>query len=117
AGPCVIVQLRTKDKDGYESAQVAFAEPGAGRLVNKPMRGHYEKAKVPPARMLREFRVLGDAKVGETVLASIFEPKEVVDIIGTSKGHGFTGVMARHHFSGGAASHGSMFHRAPGSVG
>lgn len=117
AGPCVIVQIRSKEKDGYEAAQVGFVEPGAGKRVNKPVRGHFDKAKVPPARMLREFRVSGDAKVGETVLASMFSPNDVVDVVGVSKGHGFTGVMARHNFSGGGASHGSMFHRAPGSVG
>lgn len=117
AGPCVIVQLRAKDPDGYEAAQVGYVEPGAGRRANKPIRGHYEKAKVPPARLLREFRVTSDAKVGETVLASIFSPNEYVDVRGVSKGHGFTGVIARHGFSGGGASHGSMFHRAPGSVG
>jgi large subunit ribosomal protein L3 len=116
-GPCVIVQLRSKERDGYESAQVGFVEPGGGRRVNKPIRGHYEKSKVPPQRMLREFKVTGEAKVGETVLASIFSPNEYVDIVGSSKGHGFTGVMVRHNFSGGAASHGSMFHRAPGSIG
>lgn len=117
AGPCVIVQLRTVDKDGYESAQVGFVEPGGGRRVNKPVRGHFEKAKVPPARMLREFKAVGEAKVGETVLASIFSTDDVVDVAGISKGHGFTGVIARHGFSGGAATHGSMFHRAPGSIG
>ena len=118
AGPCVIVQLRSKTKDGYEAAQVGFVEKGGGRLLNKPVRGHFEKAKVPPARMLKEFNVVeGEAKVGDQVLASIFSPAEYVDVVGISKGHGFTGVMARHNFSGGAGSHGSMFHRAPGSVG
>ena len=118
AGPCVIVQLRTKERDGYESAQVGFVEGTGRRGVNKPVAGHFEKAKVPPTRLLREFRISGEgAKVGETVLASIFSPQDVVDVTGISKGHGFTGVIARHHFSGGAASHGSMFHRAPGSVG
>lgn len=117
AGPCVIVQLRSKERDHYESAQVGFVEKGAGRTVNKPMRGHFEKAKVPPTRMLREFRIEGEAKVGDTVVASIFALNEAVDIVGLSKGHGFTGVIKRHGFSGGAATHGSMFHRAPGSIG
>ena len=119
AGPCVIVQLRSKETDGYESAQVGLVEKGAGRTVNKPTRGHFEKAKVPPTRKLREFKVDkgAEAKIGDTVVASIFSPNDQVDIIGLSKGHGFTGVMARHNFSGGAASHGSMFHRAPGSIG
>src|SRR5262245_16441583 len=119
AGPCVIVQLRSKERDRYESAQVGLVEKGAGRTVNKPLGGHFEKAKVPPTRMLREFKLEkgGEAKVGDTVAASIFSPNDQVDIVGLSKGHGFTGVMARHNFSGGAASHGSMFHRAPGSIG
>jgi large subunit ribosomal protein L3 len=118
AGPCVIVQLRSKEHDRYESAQVGLVEKGAGRNVNKPIRGHFEKAKVPPTRVLREFKLeKAEAKVGDTVVASIFAPNDQVDVVGLSKGHGFTGVMARHNFSGGAASHGSMFHRAPGSIG
>ena len=117
AGPCVIVQLRGKEREGYEAAQVGFVEPRARKTANKPLAGHYGKAKVPPTRILREFRLAGEAKIGETVLASIFSPEDRVDVRGITKGHGFTGVMARHHFSGGAASHGSMFHRAPGSVG
>jgi len=117
AGPCVIVQLRSKERDHYESAQVGFVEKGGGRTVNKPIRGHFDKAKVPPTRVLREFLIDGEAKVGDTVAASMFALNDAVDIVGHSKGHGFTGVMARHGFSGGAASHGSMFHRAPGSIG
>lgn len=117
AGPCVIVQLKSKERNGYEAAQVGFVEPGKRKHTTKPFAGQFEKAKVPPTRMLREFRTQGEAKVGETVLASIFAPDDHVDIIGITKGHGFTGVMKRHGFSGGAASHGSMFHRAPGSIG
>jgi large subunit ribosomal protein L3 len=117
AGPCVIVQLRTREREGYDAAQVGFVDPAGRRRLNRPIKGHFEKAKVPPTRILREFRLEGEAKVGETVLASIFSPKDRVDVVGITKGHGFTGVMARHNFSGGAASHGSMFHRAPGSIG
>jgi large subunit ribosomal protein L3 len=117
AGPCVVVQLRAKSKSGKDTVQVGFVEPGGRRRINKPERGHFEKAKVPPTRVLREFELQGEAKIGDTVLASIFAPNDSVDVCGTSKGHGFTGVMSRHNFSGGAASHGSMFHRAPGSIG
>jgi large subunit ribosomal protein L3 len=117
AGPCVVVQLRTKARDGLEAAQVGLVEPAGRRGINKPLRGHFEKAKVPPTRILREFRMSGEVKVGDTVLASIFSPNDAVDVCGLTKGHGFTGVMARHGFAGGAASHGSMFHRAPGSIG
>lgn len=117
AGPCVIVQIRTRERDGHDAAQVGLVESRPKRGTNKPDRGHFEKAKVPPTRILREFKMTGDAKVGDSVLASIFAPNQTVDIRGLSKGHGFTGVMARHNFSGGAASHGSMFHRAPGSIG
>ena len=117
AGPCIVVQLRTRERDGVEAAQVGLVEPAGRRGVNRPLRGHFEKAKVPPTRILREFRLTGEAKVGDTVLASIFSPNDAVDVRGLSKGHGFTGVMARHGFAGGAASHGSMFHRAPGSIG
>jgi large subunit ribosomal protein L3 len=117
AGPCVVVQLRAKERDGYEAVQVGFVEPANRKRINKPVRGHFEKAKVPPTRLLREFHARGDVKLGDTVLASIFSPEDRVDVAGITKGHGFTGVMKRHHFSGGAASHGSMFHRAPGSIG
>jgi large subunit ribosomal protein L3 len=118
AGPCVIVQLRGAGGEGGKAkAQVGFVDSRPARGVNKPRGGHFEKAKVPPTRVLQEFALEGEAKVGDTVVASMFSPNDIVDVIGLSKGHGFTGVMARHNFSGGAASHGSMFHRAPGSIG
>jgi len=117
AGPCIVVNLRSAEKDGYESAQVGLVEARPRRRINKPEAGVFAKAKIPPTRLVREFPLAGPAKVGETVLASIFSPKDRVDVMGITKGHGFTGVMARHGFSGGAASHGSMFHRAPGSIG
>jgi large subunit ribosomal protein L3 len=88
--------------------------------VNKAIAGHYRKANVPPTRVRREVKLVkgGDApKMGDQVLCSIFNAGERVDIIGTSKGHGFQGVVKRHHFRGGGAAHGSMFHRAPGSIG
>jgi large subunit ribosomal protein L3 len=119
AGPCVVVQRKTKDKDGYDALQLGLVDPGAAKRANKPMRGHHEKADVPPTRRLREFPLFGEgeAKPGDAVSVEIFQDVEKVDVIGTSKGKGFQGVMKRHGFSGGRATHGSMFHRAPGSIG
>lgn len=119
AGPCVVVQRRTADKDGYEAAQLGLVDAAAAKRANKPMRGHHERAGVPPTRMLREFRLAEGAtvKAGDPVLVDIFQGADRVDVIGTSKGKGFQGVMRRHNFRGGANSHGSMFHRAPGSIG
>lgn len=119
AGPCVVVQRRTADKDGYESAQIGLVDAGAAKRANKPMRGHHERAGVPPTRILREFRLAEGAsvKAGDPVLVDIFNGQARVDVIGTSKGKGFQGVMRRHNFAGGQGSHGSMFHRAPGSIG
>jgi len=119
AGPCVVVQAKTKSSDGYEAVQLGLVEERPAR-VNKPTAGHYRKASVPPTRVRREVRLSGgdDApKPGDQVLVSIFQDGERVDVIATSRGKGFQGVVRRHHFAGGAASHGSMFHRAPGSIG
>jgi large subunit ribosomal protein L3 len=119
AGPCVVVQRKTVDRDGYEAVQLGLVDPKAARRANRPLRGHHEKAGVPPTRMLREFPITpgADPKPGDRVLADVFQGASHVDVIGTSKGKGFQGVVRRHHFRGGAASHGSMFHRAPGSIG
>ncbi len=118
AGPCVVVQRKSKDKDGYSAAQLGLVEQKKLRKVSKPMKGHFEKAGLPPCRVLREFRVEAeDAQVGEKVAVSMFAPGEEVHIVGISKGKGFQGVVKRHHFRGGDATHGSMFHRAPGSIG
>lgn len=119
AGPCVVVQRRTDEKDGYRAVQIGLVDAKAAKKANRPMRGHHEKADVPPTRLLREFRVDADAelKPGDPVLVNIFEGVGQVDVIGTSKGKGFQGVIKRHGFSGGRATHGSMFHRAPGSIG
>jgi large subunit ribosomal protein L3 len=121
AGPCVVVQKKVKDKDGYDAVQlglVEFVRPGR---VNKPRSGHFKKAGVPPCRILREFAEEGASeplKIGDHVqVTQVFGPTDSVHISGTSKGRGFAGVIKRHHFAGGAASHGSMFHRAPGSIG
>ncbi len=121
AGPCVVVQKKMKDPDGYESVQLGLVEFVRPSRVNKPRTGHFKKAGVPPCRVLREFR-LGDGQeapnVGEQILVNqVFKPEDTIDVLGTSKGRGFAGLIKRHHFGGGAATHGSMFHRAPGSIG
>ena len=119
AGPCVVVQRKTVEKDGYDAAQLGFVEFVKDKRVDKPMAGHFKKADVAPARFVREVGVSGedDVKAGDRVQADIFQADERVNVIGTSKGRGFAGVIKRHHFSGGRATHGSMFHRAPGSIG
>ena len=119
AGPCVVVQTKTAQTDGYEAVQIGLVADKPAK-VNKPTAGHYKKANVPPTQIRREVKVVpgGDAlKPGDQILADIFKAGERVDVIGTSRGKGFQGVMKRHHFAGGAATHGSMFHRAPGSIG
>jgi large subunit ribosomal protein L3 len=119
AGPCVVVQAKTAQSDGYESVQLGLVEDKPSK-ANKAMAGHFKKANVPPTRVKREMKLVagGDAaKAGDQVLVSIFALGERVDIIGTGRGKGFQGVVKRHHFAGGAATHGSMVHRAPGSIG
>jgi large subunit ribosomal protein L3 len=119
AGPCVVVQAKSARRDGYESVQLGLVEEKPAR-VTRPLAGHYKKADVPPTRVRREVRLAAGAeamKAGEQVLVTIFTAGDRVDVIGTSRGHGFQGVIKRHHFRGGAATHGSMFHRAPGSIG
>src|SRR6478736_8959047 len=119
AGPCVVSQVKTAEKDGYEAVQLGLVEARAHK-ENKPTEGHFKKAGVPPARVIREVQLKagGDAvKAGDQVNVSIFSDGDRVDVIGTSRGKGFQGVVKRHHFAGGRASHGSMFHRAPGSIG
>ncbi len=119
AGPCVVVQRKTADRDGYEAVQLGLVDAKSARQATRPLRGHHEKAGVPPTRILREFPVApgADPKPGDRVVVDVFRGGDRVDVIGTSKGKGFQGVMRRHHFRGGASSHGSMFHRAPGSIG
>jgi large subunit ribosomal protein L3 len=119
AGPCVVVQAKTAQADGYEAVQLGLVEERPAR-VGKPLAGHYKKANVPPTRVRREVKVVTGAeapKTGDQVLCSIFADGERVDVIGEGRGKGFQGVVKRHHFAGGAATHGSMFHRAPGSIG
>ena len=119
AGPCVVVQAKTAQTDGYEAVQLGLVAEKPAK-ANKPTAGHYQKAGVPPTSVRREVKVAagGDTlKPGDQVLASIFNAGDRVDVVGTGRGKGFQGVMKRHHFAGGAATHGSMFHRAPGSIG
>jgi large subunit ribosomal protein L3 len=119
AGPCVVSQVKTVDKDGYEAVQLGLVDAKTTK-ENKPTTGHYKKAGVAPTRVRREVRVKagGDApKLGDQINVGIFVDGERVDVIGTSRGKGFQGVVKRHHFAGGRATHGSMFHRAPGSIG
>jgi large subunit ribosomal protein L3 len=119
AGPCVVVQVKTEEKDGYRAAQIGLVEPFSPRKWTKPLRGHVEKAGVPPVRVLREIPIGEDDDVrpGQAFLCDIFEPGDTISVTGNTKGKGFQGVMRRHGFSGGRATHGSMFHRAPGSIG
>ena len=119
AGPCVVVQKKTKQKDGYDAVQLGFVEFIKPKRVGQPMTGHFKKANVAPARFVREIAVEGEesANPGDKVMVDIFRANERVHVVGTSKGRGFAGFVKRHHFRGGRASHGSMFHRAPGSIG
>ncbi len=120
-GPCIVVQKKVKEKDGYDALQLGLVEFIRPSRVKKPRAGHFKKADVPPVRILREFAFDDSAealKVGDQILVhQVFQPEDKVDVVGTSKGRGFAGLIKRHHFAGGAASHGSMFHRAPGSIG
>jgi len=119
AGPCVVVQAKSAQTDGYEAVQLGLVDAKATK-ENKATVGHFKKANVPATRIRREVKVAagGDApKAGDQVLVTMFNAGDRVDVIATSRGKGFQGVMKRHHFAGGAATHGSMFHRAPGSIG
>lgn len=118
AGPCVVIQRKTEKKDGYEAVQVGFDEIKPKRCT-KPLKGHFEKAGVPPKRFLKEFRVEADnpLKPGDEIKLDIFKIGDRVDISGKSKGRGFAGVVKRHGYSGGPGTHGSNFHRRPGSIG
>src|SRR5512135_3178715 len=119
AGPCTVIQMKTAEKDGYVAVQLGFVEERAVRKPRKPQLGHFKKAGVPVVRKLQEVGCSDPASIkeGDQVLVDIFEVGELVDVVGTSKGKGFAGVVKRHHFAGGGAAHGSMFHRAPGSIG
>jgi large subunit ribosomal protein L3 len=120
AGPCVVVQRKTPTTDGYDAVQLGLVEGAKPKSINKPHAGRLKRAGVDGVKYLREFR-LGpgddDLKPGDRVLVDQFEPNQKVDVIGLSKGRGFAGLVKRHHFRGGPSTHGSMFHRAAGSIG
>ena len=139
AGPCVVTQVRSAGRDGYEAVQVGLVEFVKGSRVTKAMQGHFSKGNVPPVKFIREFDVVvetdsqpkqakegkegeetaaanGLPRVGDKVLVDIFSDDKFVDVVGTSKGRGFAGVVKRHKFGGGAKSHGSMF-QISGSIG
>ena len=119
AGPCIVVQAKTASADGYEAVQLGLVEDRPAK-VGKPLAGHYKKVNVPPTRVRREVKLTSGGDVvnaGDRVLVSIFSDGDRVDVVGTGRGKGFQGVVRRHHFAGGPATHGSMFHRAPGSIG
>ena len=117
AGPCTVVQIKTKDADGYEAVQLGFGEVKANKVI-KPKAGHFKKANVEPKKHLREFRLEEISyNVGDELKADVFTAGEFVDITGTTKGKGFQGVIKRHGQSRGPMGHGSMYHRRPGSMG
>jgi len=124
AGPCVITQLKTATRDGYDAAQIGLVEFVKESRLNQPMRGHFAKHNLPPVKFAREVDIIVDAvsgdgdqtKVGDRVLVDILDGEKFVDVVGTSKGRGFAGVVKRHHFGGGPKSHGSMF-TINGSIG
>ncbi len=116
AGPCCVVQVKTLEKDGYEAVKIGFYEIKKDKKVNKAMTGVFKKSGIKPYKILREFP-MGELKVGDFVTVDKFKDGDNVSVSGVSKGKGFQGVIKRHHYAGGPASHGSMFYRAPGSIG
>ncbi len=119
SGPVTVIQKKTVEKDGYQAVQVGFEEvvKSKEKNITKPLKGHYKDQK--PTKLLREFKVenIDEIEVGQTFDVSLFEKGEIVDVSGTSKGRGFTGVMKRHNFSGGPAAHGHRFNRGTGAIG
>jgi len=116
AGPCRVVTVKTKERDGYEAVQLSFGEVKE-RKLSKAELGHLKKNQAPASRILREFEKDGEPTVGQSVTVDMFKKGDWVDVVGISKGKGFQGVVRRHHYAGGPESHGSMFHRHPGSIG
>jgi len=118
AGPCVVIQKKTKKTDGYDAIQLGFGRRKE-KKTTRPLKGHFKKADKGYFQFIREFKVgtPDDYDVGQELKADIFDVGDRVDVIGTTKGKGFAGVIKRHGFHGGRATHGSMFHRAPGSIG
>lgn len=119
AGPCTVVQTKTAGRDGYDALQIGLIEARPPRKPSRAQTGHFQASGSPVMRTVREVRCTAAAefKAGDQILVDIFEAGELVHVVGTSKGKGFQGVVRRHHFRGGGAAHGSMFHRAPGSIG
>ncbi|MFI5304342.1 MAG: 50S ribosomal protein L3 [Nitrospiria bacterium] len=116
-GPCKVIQIKNNEKEGYSAAQIGFIDKKK-KNVTKPLIGHYKASQSHPFQFLREFKGdLSDMSLGQVIQADLFAKGEKIDVQGVSIGKGFQGVMKRHHFSGGPATHGSMFHRAPGSIG
>ncbi len=119
AGPCVVVQRKKSGRDGYEAVQLGFVEPRSHRKTNMAIRGHFNKVGVEPVKYVREFRLEkseNEVEAGQEVRVDVLRDVEKVDITGVSKGKGFQGVIKRHGYHGGRATHGSMFHRAPGGI-
>jgi large subunit ribosomal protein L3 len=119
AGPCIVIQRKSMEKDGYAAVQIGFQEEKELKNVNKPIQGHFNKTGVPPVKFIREFPIdeQSEVKEGDQFFVDMFSVGDKVDVIGTSKGKGFAGVIKRWGFKGGKATHGSMFHRRPGSIG
>ncbi|HAH97589.1 MAG TPA: 50S ribosomal protein L3 [Firmicutes bacterium] len=117
AGPCTVMQTKTLERDGYTSVQLGFGEKRENR-TNKPLLGHFAKANAKPVSYLREFALEEgeNLTVGQEIKADMFKEGEIVDVVGTSKGKGFAGAIKRHNFNRAAMSHGSMYHRRPGSL-
>lgn len=116
AGPCRVVTIKTNERDGYEAVQLSYGEVKE-RKLSKAELGHLKKQQAPASRVLREFEKVGDVTVGDSVTVGMFKKGDWVDVVGVSKGKGFQGVVKRHNYAGGPESHGSMFHRHPGSMG
>ncbi len=116
AGPCCVVQVKTPEKDGYEAVKIGFGEERKAKNVGKPMAGVFKTAGTAAFKVLKEFPMTG-LKVGDMIKSESFAKGDIVSVSGISKGKGFQGVMKRHNFKGGPGSHGSMFNRAPGSIG
>jgi large subunit ribosomal protein L3 len=116
AGPCCVAQVKTVERDGYEAVKLGFSEIKKAKRVSKPAGGMFKKAGLKPYKILKEFP-MGDVKVGDMVTVERFQKGDIVSVTGVSKGKGFQGVMKRHNYAGGPGSHGSMFNRAPGSIG
>jgi large subunit ribosomal protein L3 len=118
AGPCVVLQKKTPETDGYHAIQIGLVEKLGRHAVTKPLAGHVKKAGAASVKQVRELRgEFPELSTGASITLEHFKEIQSVDVVGTSKGRGFQGVVKRHHFRGGRATHGSMFHRAPGSIG